>query len=215
MKQKNQPVAFKELPENNRSQRKILKWVNHTFNQIFQEQGEKYQELIPGKEVSQKLPPLSPDLPDPVVVLRLEPEEQKAKYSLPDIRHLEAEAVVNFILWAKEKGLLVWEKLGDKIQLRPIDYKDFAILYPKHRNIEKIENKLREKDIPFQSVSSPGLMDKEEIAGIRFILNVLSNPLDSISQGRGEVELAQAGGAGGKFSRHPSEPGISPRTLPD
>jgi len=211
MKQKNQPVAFKELPENNRSQPKILKWVNHTFNQIFQEQGEEYQELIPGEEVSKKLPPLSPDLPNPVVVLRLEPEEgqQQAKYSLPDIRYLEAEAVVNFILWAKERGLLVWEKLGDKIEPRPIDYKDFAILYPKHGNIEQIENKLREKDIPFQSVSSPGLMDKEEIAGIRFILNVLSNPLDSFSLvgalrsiyfGVSDLELFEYRKAGGRWN---------------
>ncbi len=176
-----EPIEFGELKKNHRSHPQILEWVNHTFEKIFKEQGEEYQKLVPAEELLDDLPELSPDLPKPVVVLKLEPIEEKESYYLNDIRELEAEAVVNFIQWAKEKGLEVREKQGEEIKTRPVEYKDFAILYPKHREIRFIEEKLREKNLPFQSISRPGLLEKEEIVGIKFILNVLSNPLDSLS----------------------------------
>ncbi len=187
---KESPDGKEEFLEYNfRSDPKILEWVNLAFRDLFPKGGEKgiqpeYQDLLPGVQ-EPPLPGLIPPLTKPVIVLELEKDEvlvkpEKKGFGIPNVRIVEAHAIADFIQDGIGK-IQVWEKQDGKFQFRPAEYHDFAILYSVHEHIQWVKEELRIREIPFQIEASKEFLQRDEIAGLRAILSVLSNPLDQVA----------------------------------
>ncbi len=174
------------LPQNFRSHKSLIKWVNDTFKEKFGDEDTPlqpaYQELSHTVDYS-----LSNQLLDrSVIIIDLEEEPDIAPsgahgYRTDDIRQLEARAIADFIQWAVANKIQIFEKDQTKWEKRDVRYSDFAILYPRHKYISFVEAELKRRNLPFETVSGEAFNAREEVKGICFILKALSNPYDEAS----------------------------------
>jgi len=179
---RNSAAARKEILEKNyRSHPGILEWVNLAFENLISKRPgfqPEYQELVSGEPGAKLQPPFK----KPVILLELEKDPslpaKKTRYGVDNVRAVEAKAVADFIQWSVDNKLQVWE--GDKSHYRPAQYRDFAVLYSRHKHIQVLREELAARDIPFQTESRE-FLQRDEIAGLRAIFSAIANPLDPVA----------------------------------
>lgn len=177
------------LEENFRSDPGLLTWVNATFQGLFPNLPANkgfqpaYKELKPGQQTP-PLPVLQDPLKEPVVLVELTktPEMKPGRNGIgvEDIRAAEARAIADFIQWGIGR-IQVWERDGKKFRTRPAAARDFAILYPKHKEAQLVIESLRSRNLPFSIEASSEFPRRDEIAGLRSVLAALLNPFDHLA----------------------------------
>ncbi len=179
---RNNPGKMPVLQENRRSQKKILAWVNLTFQPRFDEMSQKhgpgfqpaYQKLVAAAES----PELKPPLTSPVVILELQNRTGEL-LNTDEIRKLEAQALAGLIGNLVKTEFKIYDK-SEKTH-RPVSYRDFAILFPTHSSADNLQQEFRSRGIPFEIEASKDFPFREEIAGLISTLKCLANPLDSLA----------------------------------
>lgn len=199
------------LAQNYRSSPGLLDWVNLTFKNLFiQERGiqPEYLDL----NASQQNPENRPPEPKPVIVLELE-EDTKLKrgkqgYGVDNVRIVEARAIADFLEFARGR-LEIAEKQEQGTVYVKADYRHFAVLFHSTNHIRFVESELKNRGIPFATEGSKEFLERDEIAGLRFVLKAIANPADECSLvgalrslfiGASDIELYAFRQAGGQWN---------------
>jgi ATP-dependent helicase/nuclease subunit A len=155
----------------------VINWVNDQFSKLIvrPESGENYQ---PHYEPLQAFRQVEPE--KYLVALRPTTELILLLLSADDVRQNASETVSSFIKKiVTEKSFFVQAK-GEK-EKHPICYRDIAILFRSHHEMEYYEQSLQARGVPYILEGGKQFYKRPEIREIVHTLRAIDNPRDEVS----------------------------------
>ena len=171
------PTGKIKLSKNFRSNRAIIEFINHIFDNIFptsQDQADEYdvlhQQLSFGRNV--KYQSAIETEPDSHLELLLTPYSSDDEADKGDY---EGQLLAEKIKWLVEESE---QKIFKNKNLEAVDYGDIAILMRSRTRLKKYETALERAGIDYQTVKGVGFYQHQEIYDIYLALKVLLTPED-------------------------------------
>lgn len=156
------------LSRNHRSRREILDWVNRVFTAT--------PAAWPFGRLEAARDFLDPK-PHSLEVISVRREPGKIA-SLTQARIAEARVLAARLQEIIRSGMAIEEKEG---VLRPVSYRDFAILFKSTGSSYLYEKELESAGVPFYVLKGKGFYEKQEIVDILCCLEYLENPANDIA----------------------------------
>ena len=94
-------------------------------------------------------------------------------------RQMEAEATSEIIARAISQQWPVWDR--ESHQLRPVRYRDIAVLMPNRTGIEWYRDLFQRRGIPLASMGGVGFFHQDEVRGFAALLSLLADPDDEVA----------------------------------
>ncbi len=164
---------LRQIVQNFRSAPRVIEWVNHAFDRLFQRREGLQPENVPLKEspFAEKL-----ERPPVVVVRRRDPDA-----NADAVRAEEAGAVAALLKDAIE-GPGPW-LVRDRVsgEHREPCWRDVAILLPRRTGLEAFEEALAELGIPYRHEGSRDYFQRDEVRDLIFLLRSIDDPRDRLS----------------------------------
>jgi len=189
-KNKNEETGLKiDLSKNFRSRAEVLDATNYIFNQIMGESlgGIDYDEdamlklgaSYPSYDacMSELVLLTKADLDEEVQEESEYPEEMNTSLIEEKLEQIEARYVAKRVKELVSTGYLVTEKNGS---MRPVQYKDIAILARSLSNADMYIEEFKAQGIPLYAEKSNNLFETIEIAIFLNLLKVIDNPIQDI-----------------------------------
>lgn len=102
------------------------------------------------------------------------------KLSADEARHQEAYELAQYIQQTVQSGALhVYDRATRSH--RPIEYRDFALLFRAMTNVNLYEDALKNAGVPYITIAGRGYYSRQEVWDLLNLLNALYNPLDDLS----------------------------------
>ena len=171
------------LQTNWRSAGPILKWVNHVFAQLIEEQAGSQPPYSP---LDSRREPARQD-PGPAVALlgaAAHPkDDDNKKNKVDELRDLEADELAKLVDVIIREGWQVSLKRpdGDGNSTRPARLSDVCVLSPKRSNFASLERAFEKFRIPYQVQVSNNIFVSPEIRDLFALLKSLDDPTDEFS----------------------------------
>jgi len=171
-----------------RSRGAVMEKVNHMFSKIWPKTIAKdIQKPFMALEAPkhhhwwQKRQESSVD-PFKIIIAASSPDKEE-KEKIDQLRARALEALGHFIAQSVEGKKTIWDKDEEgNFTLRPLRYRDFAILVPSRTQYDAIENALIEKlNLPVYFEGNRSFYGRGETKDISFLLKALANPKDDLA----------------------------------
>jgi len=172
-----------KISQNFRTVPSIISWVNRVFEPLIQpsDQGYFQPDYIPlvahedRKEIIKNR--------SGVILLAPPPDFELEEASAPSLRQKEAQSIAGLIeemVAGKNRGpWMIYDKKEGGI--RPVCFRDMALLFPALSGIEIYEEALKNRGIPFRLEGGKEFYLRQEVRSLLCCLRVLDDPADQIS----------------------------------
>jgi ATP-dependent helicase/nuclease subunit A len=172
-----------KIMQNFRTVPSIISWVNRVFEPLIQPSDQGY--FQPGyiplvahedrKEIIKNQPG--------VILLAPPPDFGPEEASAPFVRQKEAQSIAALIEEMaggknRDRWMIYDKKEGD---IRPVCFRDIALLFPALSGIEIYEEALKDRGIPFRLDGGKEFYLRQEVRGLLCCLRVLDDPANEIS----------------------------------
>lgn len=194
------------LVQNFRSQRPVLAWVNHVFDQ-WMGQGVEQTEYVP---VIHRWEVATDHALKPRVWSLGGPQDST---TIGPVRLKEAKGIANLL---RHMVRSEWQVLDSAAtassgeeKYRPAEYSDVCILMPRRTALRSLELALDEADIPYRLEGASLVFDTQEVRDLINCLRAIDDPSDQVATvaalrspafACSDVELLRFSEAGGKFN---------------
>jgi len=172
-----------KIRQNFRTVPSIISWVNRVFEPLIQPSDQGYFQpgYIPlvaheDRKESIKSQP-------GVILLAPPPDFDPEEASAPFVRQKEAQSIAALIEEMaggknRDQWMIYDKKEGD---IRPVYFRDIALLFPALSGIEIYEEALKDRGIPFRLDGGKEFYLRQEVRSLLCSLRVLDDPADKIS----------------------------------
>ena len=165
--------AHATISTNFRSNPRMLKALNHVFDEVFEQQ--------PGLQpanVRLEAPPDTPDAKRPPIVLAV--GEPEGKMSADEQRCEEAWVIAALLRKAHEERWKIRDRREEN-NWRHCRWGDMAILMPARTGIERYEDALADAGIPFRHEGSRDFYQRQEVVDLIWVLQAIDDPTDRLA----------------------------------
>ena len=195
----------REIVQNFRSAEPIIAWVNHAFEQLFDEKAGVQPHYIS----LQAHPDYVCDRVDALTIVRgaVAPAKPGGNVAIGDVRRAEAGALASIIAAAVNDGS--WRvRVKGAVTHRPAAYRDIAVLVPKRTELHFYEEAFASADVPYRHEGGRAFFGRQEVRDLIALLRAIDDPSDEIAAvaalrsaafGCSDEELFLHRGSGGRF----------------